>query len=71
MLGYKWTAEPDLLSPGLGELNLNKMIRGSMKPNLSPVCSRDDAEKLIKSVTLTRKTILEKVAEFYDPCRFW
>ena len=22
MLGYKWTTEPDLLSPGLGELNL-------------------------------------------------
>ena len=28
MLGYKWTTEPDLLSPGLGELNLNKKIRG-------------------------------------------
>ena len=24
MLGYKWTTEPDLLSPGLGELNLKK-----------------------------------------------
>ena len=23
MLMYKWTTEPDLLSPGLGELNLN------------------------------------------------
>ena len=57
MLGYNWTTEPDLLSPGLGELNLNKKIRGSKKPNLIPVCSRDDTEKLLKSVTLTRRTM--------------
>ena len=31
---------------------------------------RDDAEKLLKSVTLTRRTILDKVAEFYDPFGF-
>ena len=67
MLGYKWTTEPDLLSPCLGELNLNKKIRGLNKPNLSPVSSSDDAEKLLKSVTLTRRTVLAKVTEFYDP----
>ena len=71
MLRYKWTTEPDLLSWGLGELNLNKKIRGLKKPNLSPVSSRDDGEKLLKSVTLTRRTVLAKVAEFYDPCGFW
>ena len=49
MLGYKWTTEPDLLSPGLGELNLNKKIRGMKKPNLSPVISREEMEKLLKS----------------------
>ena len=38
---------------------------------LTPVCSRDDAEKLLKSITLTRRTILAKVAKFYDPCGFW
>ena len=39
MLGYKWTTEPDLLSPGLGELNLNKKIRirAMKKPKLSLV----------------------------------
>ena len=47
MLGYKWTTEPDLLSPGLGELNLNKKIRGSKKPNLTPINSRANAEKLL------------------------
>ena len=71
MLGYKWTTEPDLLSPGLGELNLNKKIRGSKKPNLTPINSRADAEKLLRSVILTRRSILSKVAELYDPCGFW
>ena len=71
MLEYKWTTEPDLLSPGLGELNLNKKIRGIKKPNLSPVISRYDAEKLLQSFTLTRRTVIAKVADFYDPYRFW
>ena len=62
MLGCKWTTEPDLLSPGLGELNLNKKVRGSKKPNLNPVCSREDARMLLKDVKLTRRTILAKVA---------
>ena len=71
MLGYKWTTEPDLLSPGLGELNLNKKIRGSRKPNVLPINSREDAETLLRSVKLTRRTILSKVAELYDPCGVW
>ena len=71
MLGYKWTTEPDLLSPGLGELNLNKKLRGSKKPNLTPVNSREDAEKLLRSVVLTRITMLSKLAKLYDPCGFW
>ena len=70
ILGYKWTTEPDLLSPGLGELNLNKKVRGSKKPNLVPVSKREDAEKLLKTITLTWRTILAKVAEFHDPCGF-
>ena len=72
MLGYKWTTtEPDLLSPGLGELNLNKKVRGSTKPNLTPVSTRNDAEKLLKTISLSRITSLAKVAEFNDPCGFW
>ena len=71
MLGYKWTTEPDLLSPGLGELNLNKKIRGSKKPNLTPINTRADVEKLLRSVILIRQSILSKLAELYDPCGFW
>jgi len=43
LLGY---LEKDELSPGLGELNLNKKIRGERKPNLEPVKTIEDAEKL-------------------------
>ena len=71
MLEYKWTTEPDLLSPGLGELNLNKKVRGLKKTNLVPVSTREDAEKLLKTITLTQRTILAKVAEVYDPCDSW
>ena len=53
MLGYKWTTEPDLLSPGLGELNLKKKVRGSKKPYLVPVCSKEDAEKLLKTMYIS------------------
>ena len=46
MLGYKWTTEPNILSPSLGEHNLNKKVRGSKKPNLIPFSSREDMKKL-------------------------
>ena len=45
MLGCKWMTEADLLSPGLGELNLSKKMRELKKPNITPVVSREDAEK--------------------------
>ena len=64
MLRYKWTTEPNLLSPGLGEHNLNKKVRRSKKPNLVPVCTKEDARNLLKNVSLARRTFLSKVAEF-------
>jgi len=71
LLGYKWDSERDELSPGLGELNLNKKNRGERKPNLEPVRNIDDAEKLLSSVKLTRSLIIGKISEFFDPCGFF
>ena len=71
MLGYKWDTEKDTLSPGVGELNMNKKRRGEKKPNVNPVQSISDAEKLLATISLTRRMILAKVAEFWDPCGFW
>ena len=39
---YKWDPEKDELSPGLGELNLNKKKRGEKKPNLEPVRTKTE-----------------------------
>jgi len=71
LLGYKWDSEKDELSPGVGELNLNKKSRGLRKPNLEPVKNVDDAEKLLSSVKLTRSLIVGKISEFFDPCGFF
>ena len=54
LLGYKWDPEKDKLSPGLGELNLNKKKRGEKKPNLEPVRTIKDAENLLSGILLTR-----------------
>ena len=71
LLGYKWDSEKDELSPGLGELNLNKKNRGERKPNLEPVKTIIDAEKLLSNVQLTRSLIVGKISEFFDPCGFF
>ena len=71
LLGYKWDPEKDELSPGVGELNLNKKMRGERKPNLEPVKTVSDAEPLLNGVKLTRSLIVGKISELFDPCGFF
>ena len=71
LLGYKWDPIEDELSPGLGELNLNKKTRGEKKPNLEPVRTVRDAERLLAGAELTRSLIVGKISEFFDPCGFF
>ena len=59
------------MSPGLGELNLNKKKRGKKKPNLEPVRTVKDAENLLSGILLTRSLIVGKISEFFDPCGFF
>ena len=63
LLGYKWDPEKDELSPGLGELNLNKKLRGESKPNKKPIKTTMDAERLLTGVKLTRSLIVGKISE--------
>ena len=65
LLGYKWDPEKYELSPGLGELNLNKKKRGEKKHNPEPVRTLKDAEKLLSGVLLTRSLIVGKISEFF------
>ena len=69
--GYKWDPEKDELSPGLGELNLNKKKRGEKKPNPEPVRTVKDAENLLSGILLTRSLIVGKISKFFDPCGFF
>ena len=67
LLGYKWVPQYDTLSPGLGELNFNKKHRGSKKPYKEPVVTKQDARDLIKDLVITRRVVVSKVAEMFDP----
>ena len=67
LLGYKWCPKEDLISPGFSELNLNKKVRGAKKTNIFPVITRGDTERLLSLVKITKRIVVSKVSEFYDP----
>ena len=71
MLGYKWNTVSDTLYPGISELNVNKKVRGIQKPNPNPVISEQDAEDILKLASLSRRIIISKIAEFFDPIGLW
>ena len=67
LLGYKWRSKDDIIQLGFGELNMNKKVRGSKKPNEKPVKTTQDAVKLLDNIVVTRRIAVSKVAEIYDP----
>lgn len=71
MLGYKWNTVSDTLHPGISELNINKKVRGIQKPNPNPVISEQDAVDILKFASLSRRIIISKIAEFFDPIGLW
>ena len=71
VLGYNWITKEDLLRPTFKELNLNKKRRGKKKPNPFPVVSEDDIAKLLESTSLTRRSIIARIAEIFDPLGLW
>jgi len=67
VLGYKWNPLLDEMGPGFDEINFNKKIRGAKKPNLFPVVSPQDVTRILDSTELTRRMVVSKLAELYDP----
>ena len=67
ILGYKYTPEGDILSPGYSELNPNRKVRGVKKPNDVLIANSQDARQLLDKVKITRKVAMSLLAEFYDP----
>ena len=70
-LGYLWNPKNDYLAPGYDELNFNPKVRGAKKPNPEPIKTEEDATQLMKGVKITRRVVVSKVAEFYDPIGLW
>ena len=71
LLGYKWNTELDILYPGVSELNLNRKKKGVRKANPNPIVTKEDAEELLSQVSLTRRIIISKIAEIFDPLGLW
>jgi len=71
VLGYKWTTKEDILAPGFGEINFNKRKRGSKKPNPFPVVCPNDVLKILDSTKITRRMVIAKIAEIWDPSGLW
>ena len=61
----------DILSPGVEELNINRKHRGKQKPNDEPIETTDDAERMLEKVSLTRRIIISKISELFDPLGIW
>ena len=71
ILGYRWTPEEDYLAPGFGEINFSKKRRGSKRPNPFPVVNPSDVTKLLDSCNVTRRMVVSKIAEIWDPVGIW
>lgn len=71
ILGYKWNAKDDILSPGFQELNFNERKRGMKLPNQFPVVSKDDVTKLMDSTRISRRVCASAMATFFDPVGIW
>lgn len=71
ILGYKWSPKEDLLNPGFGEINFNKKRRGAKKPNPFAVETPEDVSRLLNSTIITRRIVVSKIAEIWDPVGIW
>lgn len=71
ILGYNYNPAQDVISSGFSEINFNRKRRGAKKPNPFPVVSQEDVRKLLNSTAITRRMVMSKVAEVWDPCGIW
>ena len=71
VLGYKWFPVQDNLSPGFQELNFNSKTRGLKAPNAHPISTLKDVVKSLEGFKLTRRMVVAKMAELYDPLGLW
>ena len=68
VLGYKWSTADDYLQINFGEINFQKRRRGEKPPNPFPVVTEDDVLTLLDSTKISRRMVIAKISELYDPC---
>ena len=71
VLGYAWDSEEDKLYCGFKELNFQKKKRGARPLNRFPVDSQQKIDELLKDTVITRRVVVGKLAELYDPVGLW
>ena len=71
ILGYRWSVAKDFLSPGFTEINFSKKKRGLKEPLPFPVEKPSDVTKLLESVDISRRMVISKIAELFDPLGLW
>ncbi len=71
VLGYNWNITNDTFSPGFSEINFNKKKRGIKAPNLFPISTIEDVNKLLSNLEITRRVVVSKVAEYWEPVGIW
>ena len=71
ILGYVWNPLTDILSPGFSELNFNRKKRGLKNPNPFPINNPEDVAKLVSNTDITRRVVISKIAELWEPIGLW
>lgn len=67
MLGLKWNVLEDKISPGFTEINFQRKRRGLKPPNPFEVKTPEDVRKLLENKEITRRMVIGKISELYDP----
>lgn len=71
VLGYTWKYVEDKLGLGFMELNFNKKKRGMKLPNPFPVSTLEDVSKLLQDFSISRRVVISKIAEIWEPLGLW
>ncbi len=67
VLGMRWDTERDTLSLGFGQMNIEKKVRGAKKPSKRDLSTPEEISAAMEEGAITRRKILGRAAEFYDP----
>ena len=70
-LGLKYDPVRETYGPGFEEVNFNRKSRGAKAPNPFPVKNPEDVSRLLSSKNISRRMVISKLAEVYDPIGLW